>query len=765
MKNILLLFSLIIFSTTSFCQGTPKELAEEAIQFYQSNRDSDVFKSMIGLEGAIRNYLYFDAKKAHATLEIATIMADTSKIDIVNAMAFYLSGTVEKSTGDLKKAIKLFEQAESIFNKENLLRNTPGDEIYNSRNIELNKAHMKKEIGDSYRIIGEISTAKNYFKEYLVLAEKNKDDVAVNAAYVYLGICSDLEGDYHAGIEFYTKALEHAKVKDLPDTYSTYGNIAISYYYLGERGKSLEYHIMNANGAEAVGNKLIQANAYGNVRIILSELEDYEGFFEYGVKAEKVFKETENKQLLARLYNSNANIYVEMDSLGRAMEMVEESLAISQKNNISDSECTSLKLKGNILQKMNDLDVAEKWLTKAVEYGKSNGLVDCEYASRSLLGSNYVMQNKSHKAISILTPTLTKFEADENTAHILDAKSNISKAYASIGNYDKAYHLLLDCTNLNDTLNDLSKVSDMARMESDYQFEKEKELIELENQKQQEVLLAKANTNRAIAYGIGSIALLGFLFFYNARRKNKVIAQKNEQLESLNHTKDQIFSIIGHDLKKPALAFRGITSKLNYLLKKNDIERLLRFGDSIETEAIELNRLTDNLLNWALLQKDLVSIESKALSLNDLVEENMVLFSRIAKDKKVILESYITVDSVNSDRHVLSTVIRNLIDNAIKYTPEGGTVRITAEEHEEKIMLSVQDNGIGMAEKQISGLFMLNKGKSTKGTAGEGGTGLGLHLVHELVKKVGGQIKVASKLDSGTRFDIQLPVQPTLDVL
>ena len=125
-----------------------------------------------------------------------------------------------------------------------------------------------------------------------------------------------------------------------------------------------------------------------------------------------------------------------------------------------------------------------------------------------------------------------------------------------------------------------------------------------------------------VAGGIGVLALLSFFSFLNFRKKNKII------------TKEQIFSIIGHDLKKPALAFRGITNKLNYLIDNNDKDRLIRFGESIETDAIELNKLTDNLLNWALLQKDLVSVDSEEIVLDELVAENIALFSRMAEEKK-----------------------------------------------------------------------------------------------------------------------------------
>ena len=259
-------------------------------------------------------------------------------------------------------------------------------------------------------------------------------------------------------------------------------------------------------------------------------------------------------------------------------------------------------------------------------------------------------------------------------------------------------------------------------------FENVQKVVLLEKEKA--VISAVSVRNKIAALSGMLIALLTLFFLYRNKQKNKIIIDQNNRLESLNATKDQIFSIIGHDLKKPALAFRGITNKLNYLIDNNDKDRLIRFGESIETDAIELNKLTDNLLNWALLQKDLVSVNSEEIALQELVTENIALFQRIADEKKITFTSDLAISTVKSDKHILSTVIRNLMDNAIKYTPEGGAITIKAQELDDRISLSVQDSGVGMSEAQVNKLFTLDKAKSTKGTMGEGGTGLGLSLIH-----------------------------------
>jgi len=158
-----------------------------------------------------------------------------------------------------------------------------------------------------------------------------------------------------------------------------------------------------------------------------------------------------------------------------------------------------------------------------------------------------------------------------------------------------------------------------------------------------------------------------------------------------------------------------------------------------------------------MLQKDLVSIDSEELDLHALVEQNIALFQRIANEKNISLAANISIDAVKSDKHILSTVIRNLLDNAIKYTPEGGAINIDAKEVEGKIALSVQDTGVGMSEDQITKLFELQKTKSTRGTNGEGGTGLGMHLVQQLVERIDGTIEVASQLGKGSTINVSLP--------
>ncbi len=240
----------------------------------------------------------------------------------------------------------------------------------------------------------------------------------------------------------------------------------------------------------------------------------------------------------------------------------------------------------------------------------------------------------------------------------------------------------------------------------------------------------------------------------------QIVAERTQQLEELNQTKDRIFAILGHDLKKPAIAFRGIAKKVNYLLKKKDYDTINLIGEGIEENAFALNNLIDNLLNWALLQKNKVVYHPKQVIISRVIQETTSLFHQIALDKNVELIADVDEDQKAwVDRNAIATAIRNLVDNALKFSNNGGKVKISCVSENTLVQISISDEGTGIPEDKMEHLFNLSKDKSTEGTVGEKGTGLGLHLVYELVKFNGGKINVESTLGKGSTFTISLPVK------
>ncbi len=245
------------------------------------------------------------------------------------------------------------------------------------------------------------------------------------------------------------------------------------------------------------------------------------------------------------------------------------------------------------------------------------------------------------------------------------------------------------------------------------------------------------------------------------RKKQEIlIKDKNEKLEELNLIKDQIFAIIGHDLKSPARAFIGISKKVNYLLGIKDYQRLNELSDVIEQDAIKLNGLTENLMGWAMTQKQIMPYQPREMELLSIIQSVEELFDKMIAKKEIQLVNKVDEDvRCYADYNAVQAIIRNIVDNAIKYTPVGGTITISALSEIERVHILIRDTGWGMQNDQLESLFLLRKNKSKRGTEGEKGTGLGMYLVKQLVEMNKGTIQVSSQIGMGTSFNLTFPIK------
>ena len=249
--------------------------------------------------------------------------------------------------------------------------------------------------------------------------------------------------------------------------------------------------------------------------------------------------------------------------------------------------------------------------------------------------------------------------------------------------------------------------------------------------------------------------LLGYTFLLTDLSD---IRANERKLTELNRTKDRLFAIIGHDLRKSALPFKNFAKNLNYLIQQRDFDRIDRYGSSLETAALSLNNLLDNLLSWALQQRKVVPYNPEVLLLTPVVLDCFDTLQPLADSKSVALRMDVSADlTLYADRHAVSTILRNLLDNAIKFSRADQVVRLTCSRDAARVDLTVTDRGIGMSEEQQRQLFTDGASTSRRGTAGESGTGLGMDLVVELTRINQGTINIFSTPGEGTRIVVNLP--------
>jgi PAS domain S-box-containing protein len=256
------------------------------------------------------------------------------------------------------------------------------------------------------------------------------------------------------------------------------------------------------------------------------------------------------------------------------------------------------------------------------------------------------------------------------------------------------------------------------------------------------------------------IAIVGVLRDITERRQvEEEIRLKNEQLLKLNAEKDKFFSIIAHDLRGPFNGFLGLTELMAEDLPSFTMDEIQEFSVSMKNSATNLSHLLENLLQWSRMQQGLIPFDPEVIQLLPVVDECMAIMLEPAKNKGIDLTSNIPVDlKVFADNNMLQAVIRNLVSNAVKFTPKGGKVNISAKSTGVKrVEISVKDSGIGMSQTMVDKLFRLDVKTNRQGTEGEPSTGLGLLLCKEFVEKQDGKIWVESTEGVGSTFYFTIP--------
>jgi len=230
--------------------------------------------------------------------------------------------------------------------------------------------------------------------------------------------------------------------------------------------------------------------------------------------------------------------------------------------------------------------------------------------------------------------------------------------------------------------------------------------------------------------------------------------RQKQELKKINAEKDKFFSIIAHDLRGPFSSFLGITQLLDEVLPELTREEIQEFAVSMRSSATNLFRLLENLLQWARMQQGLIPYDPKSVLLYSLVNESLETMNESAKNKDIIISNDIQKDiEVFADKNMLQTIIRNLVSNAIKFTPKGGKVNLSAKTNgDERIEISVQDSGIGMSQSMVDNLFRLDVQSNREGTEGETSTGLGLLLCKDFIERHGGKLWVESEENKGSIF-------------
>ena len=265
----------------------------------------------------------------------------------------------------------------------------------------------------------------------------------------------------------------------------------------------------------------------------------------------------------------------------------------------------------------------------------------------------------------------------------------------------------------------------------------------------------------AILLPDGSKGVLSVSNDISERKKaEEELAVKNDELLEIVAEKDKFFSIISHDLRSPFNGFLGLTQMMADDLTSMTLTEIQTIASSMSKSASNLYRLLENLLEWSRMEQGLIPFNPRHVTLREIMDEGLSIVLQSAEQKGISVSFNIPEDTgIFADSNIFETVIRNLVSNAVKFTPKGGQVNISARITEQKnLEISVKDSGIGMKKEILKKLFLITGNISRRGTDDEPSSGLGLFLCKGFIEKHGGSIWAESEEGKGSVFYFSIPI-------
>jgi signal transduction histidine kinase len=652
----------------------------------------------------------------------------------------FLSNTLHAqfSLRDQKK----IDSLERVLNTPNL----PDDEFL----IVCEKLHVV------YINIGESRKSLEYVWKGLRLAEKKMDYYQLAIFYFSAGGAYYQLAQHDSALYYFEKAIpmeEKAKKKGLTgDEDFEFLNMQIFQLLGSLHGELGNYELALDNCFKALKMvkemdiPYIEAITLSNIANIHARMQLVHKEEEYLLKAQKIFREIDDPLQLADNYSKLSGIYTYAGDHKKALELAEEAyrILIAVPDMMAHYLIGTTKSLTHIWLKFPDYNKALKYALQSVEYAKEIETPKETASAYNLLATCYLFLKRYKEAEETAFLALKADSSDVNRNLI--SYQTIAESNLWLKNSEKALEYFRKVFKTQDDYSNQTYLASISEMDVKYETEKKENEIT-----RQQNIIARHNLYRALMAGglaIGAI-ILALLWYLLRMRK-----QHNQLLTEINATKDKFFNIISHDLKNPAIAQRDAIKQLEKNLNLWSEDELANFCRNLLKSADEEVELLHTLLSWAQIQTGRMSYEPITFDLSTQLRNDISLIKKMAEFKKITLINNTPKHAqVTGDKNMIVTVVRNLLTNAVKFTPVGGEISLTIETTPNgKVKVSVCDTGTGMPPEQISNLFNLDCLRSSKGTIGEQGNGLGLIVCKELLQKHNSTLFVKSEEGKGSRF-------------
>ncbi len=736
---IVLIISLCNISSSYSTPSNDEKMIQTFISYYKDSNDVSpkLFENIIVILNSIK---LNDLSKTQEYLYQLLPIAKGESNYTIRSDLYYLLGQTYTQKKMYSIALDYYIKGfKELVNKGNLSR----------------VAYSLIDIGNTYYANKNYLRASHYYYLSLNNFLLDKNEYGSTVIYNNLGLIKNHLAQYDSALYFFNKAFNvRKKYPGYFLTCHSYKYIATTYRLMGDF-RNANFYILKAISninklviKHSEEKSLIHELYLEYARILKDEKKYLFSIIYYNKSIEAEKKYLNNLYDLINLKTEISEVYLILKKYDEALEFTKRAYSIADSISYLEGIANTSKLISEIYFKTNILDSAYYYnrihsnsidsLYQSGLYNKMNEVnlaVDLSYKEREI-------------EISKLQLEKAQLESKHKSTFFIIA---ISCALLIIAVIIYEYRRKVKDKRKLIKANELLNIQKIELEQKQKDLENEIEIRKKTEEEKEKLLIELRDSKAQIEKKAQKLADANFQL---------IVSEK--QLKELNATKDKFFSIIAHDIKSPLSAFKSVTDLMSdsffAITEKEQYDFIVLMKNSVNN----LLDLLENLLTWSRSQRNTITFEPDSVLLKYIVETAVSQTSSFAEKKNVNIISNIPENIfVFADFNMINTVLRNLINNSVKFSYENGKICIDVKEKKKiddstsksnYITISVKDNGVGIEEKDIDKLFRLDVNHTTLGTSKEKGTGLGLILCKEFIEKHNGKIWVESKPNEGTTF-------------
>jgi len=590
-------------------------------------------------------------------------------------------------------------------------------------------------------------------------------------AYTNLGFYNYLKGNHNEAIDYYQQAIA---LGNNTDAILAYHFLTLVYIIQGRNEEAINALMILFEKASSANNLDLLADVCSNLGLSHLNIKNYEKALDYLSTALKILDSIHKPQSEVYVYLNIGRLYFELTEYDSALMYLNQAEIMGEKLNNDRALLHVYSLLGQIASYKKEYNEAEDFLSHALTIADSLGLYSDIPILQIDLGEIYFQNKKYLKAIESANNSLIYFEKNQSDQQLQRITDLLVKSYIETRDFQAAeeqlnkYSKLKNESTRKDTTNLLWSILEVNKLKADDQ-----DLTVIRN----ELKLAKSEITLRNILILASVTttVLSIIILILISRSNQMKTKNNKQLLSLNqeiteqknkledinhslesmvHEKDLLLAMVAHDIRSPLQRISGLMDIMK--LENHNDGRRLQVEEMVQATVNGANQLVNELIEIHQIESGAVDRNTEILEIIPFIHQLIIVQQLAADSKNIVIKTDVQckTTTIRTDKRLLQRILENLLTNAIKFSERDTSIIFTLKEDGGRIWYSTKDNGKGIPKSEHSHLFTKFGKTSTRPTAGEASTGLGLFIVARLTKILDGTVSFTSEEGKGSEFSV-----------